>query len=90
MITGSTASALYGEPRARQDIDIVIDPQPGQLSALLDALKDGFYVSAEAASVLVGCAGELDMDYIRREAELAGVTELLARILPARADGGPR
>ena len=50
MITGSTASALYGEPRATQDIDIVIDPQPDQLSAFLDALKDGFYVSAEEAS----------------------------------------
>ena len=50
MITGSTASALYGEPRATQDIDIVIDPQPGQLSALLDALKDGFSVSAEEAA----------------------------------------
>lgn len=35
MITGSTASAFYGEPRATQDIDIVIDVQPDQLSALL-------------------------------------------------------
>ena len=168
MITGSTASALYGEPRATQDIDIVIDPQPDQLSALLDALKDGFYVSAEeasealrlrgmfnaidlesgwkadiivcpdrdferneiarrrpvrlfdvdvfvispegsvvsklrwaatsgserqlrdAASVLVGCAGELDMDYIRREAESAGVTDLLVKILPPDAEGSRR
>lgn len=167
MITGSTASAFYGEPRATQDIDLVIDPQPEQLGALLGALKEGFDVSADeasealrlrgvfnaidlesgwkadlivcpdrdfernevarrrpvrlfdvdvfvispegsvvsklrwaaasgserqlrdAASVLVGCAGELDMDYIRREAEAAGVTELLAGILPQRADGDP-
>ena len=50
MITGSTASAFYGEPRATQDIDIVIDPQPEQLGSLLLALKEGFYVSAEEAS----------------------------------------
>lgn len=168
MITGSTASSFYGEPRATQDIDIVIDPEPDQLSVFLGELKEGFYVSAEeasealrlrgmfnvidlesgwkadlivcprrdfernevarrrpvrlfdvdvfvispegsvvsklrwavasgserqlrdAASVLVGCAGELDMDYIRREADVAGVTELLARILPARDEGDPR
>ena len=50
MITGSKASSFYGEPRATQDIDIVIDPQPDQLSALLGALKEGFYVSADEAS----------------------------------------
>ncbi len=160
MITGSTASAFYGEPRATQDIDIVVDPQPEQLGSLLLALKEGFYVSTEeasdalrtrgmfnaidlesgwkadiivcpdgaferneiarrrpvrlfdadvfvispegsvvsklrwaaasgserqlrdAASVLSGCEGALDMDYIRKEAEAAGVTDLLAKILP--------
>lgn len=160
MITGSTASAFYGEPRATQDIDLVVDPDEGQLRRLLDALRDGFYVSRyeasealtrrsmfhvihlesgwkadiivcpdrpfekyelgrrqparlfgidvfvispegsvvsklrwaaasgselqmrDAASVLAGCSGELDLDYIRREAEAAGVSHLLERILP--------
>jgi hypothetical protein len=160
MITGSTASAFYGEPRATQDIDIVVDPEPDQLNQLLGALLEGFYVSTEeasdalrhrgmfnvidlesgwkadiiicpdrpferneiarrrpvrlfdvdafvispegsvvsklrwaaqsgserqlrdAASVLAGCSGDLDMEYIRREAEAAGVTELLLRVLP--------
>lgn len=167
MITGSTASAFYGEPRATQDIDIVVDPEPQQLQQLLEALRDGFYVSRDeasealahrsmfnvidlesgwkadiivcpdrafernelarrrpvrlfdvdafvispegsvvsklrwaatsgserqlrdAASVLAGCAGELDMDYIRREAEEAGVTHLLEGILPAELKQPP-
>lgn len=168
MITGSTASAFYGEPRATQDIDIVIDPQPDQLASFLRALEGGFYVSAEeasvalhtkgmfnaidldsgwkagiivcpdgafernevsrrkqvrlfdvdvfvispegsilsklkwaaasgserqlrdAASVLAGCSGELDLDYIRREAALAGVTDLLEKILPPDTGASPR
>ena len=167
MITGSTASAFYGEPRATQDIDIVIDPRPGELEAFLEMLRDGFYVSEDeaatalrdrsmfnaidldsgwkaglivcpdrpfekaelarrrparlfdvdvfvispegsivsklrwaslsgserqlrnAASVLAGCEGELDLEYVRREAEAAGVSALLNQILPP-ADGGDR
>ena len=167
MITGSTASAFYGEPRATQDIDFVIDPEPNQLSGLLGALTEGFYVSTEeasealrfrsmfnvidlesgwkadlivcpdrpfernelarrrparlfdvdvfvispegsivsklrwaalsgserqlrdAASVVAGCQGELDMDYIRTEAEAAGVTDLLLKILPPLPERDP-
>ena len=165
MITGSTASSFYGEPRATQDIDFVIDPIPSQLQAFLEALRGGFYVSSEeagealqargmfnaidlesgwkadlivcpdrpfernelarrrparlfdvdvfvispegsivsklrwasasgserqlrdAASVLAGCSGELDLDYVRREAEAAGVSALLRKILPPDAGG---
>ena len=36
MITGSTASAFYGEPRATQDIDFLVDPTPEQLRILLE------------------------------------------------------
>lgn len=49
MVTGSTASAVYGQPRATNDVDLVIDPTPEQLDALLVLLKPGFYVSTEAA-----------------------------------------
>ena len=166
MITGSTASAFYGEPRATQDIDFLVDPTPEQLRLLLEALRGDFYVSSEeasdalrlrgmfnaidlesgwkadvivcpdrpfernelsrrrsarlfdvdvfvispegsvvsklrwaadsgselqlrdAASVIAGCAGELDLGYIRREAEAAGVSHLLSRILPPSPSGG--
>lgn len=49
MITGSTASAFYGEPRATQDLDIVLDPAPQQFERLLAALHGGFYVSLDEA-----------------------------------------
>ena len=36
MITGSVASAFHGEPRATRDLDVVIDPRPEALAALVD------------------------------------------------------
>ncbi len=50
MVTGSVASSYYGEPRATRDLDVVIEPDPQSLEALLDTLiADGFYVDREAA-----------------------------------------
>ena len=48
MITGSLASSYHGEPRATRDIDIVIDPAPGTLERLVDALlQAGFSVDQD-------------------------------------------
>lgn len=50
MLTGSLASAYYGEPRATRDIDFVIavsDDETEELVYRLD--EEGFYVSREAA-----------------------------------------
>jgi hypothetical protein len=45
MVTGSTASSFHGRPRLTHDADIVIDPSPDQLDALVTCLVDsGFYV----------------------------------------------
>ncbi len=50
MITGSVASSYHGEPRATRDLDIVIDPDPGGVGRLVEALEaDGLYVDADAA-----------------------------------------
>jgi hypothetical protein len=50
MVTGSIASSYYGEPRATRDLDLVIDPDPHSLDALVDGLvADGFYVDADVA-----------------------------------------
>ena len=43
MIAGSFASNAYGMPRATQDLDIVIDPQPEMLEALLERLPSAAY-----------------------------------------------
>ena len=50
MLTGSFASSLYGMPRATQDIDLVIAPNPASLEALLKNFpEDQYYVSRDAA-----------------------------------------
>ena len=49
MVTGSLGSTLHGEPRATNDVDVVIDPSEEQLDALLDSLGEEFYVSLAAA-----------------------------------------
>ncbi len=50
MVTGSIASTFHGEPRATRDLDIVIDPEPDSLTALVDDLAaDGYYVDRDAA-----------------------------------------
>lgn len=50
MVVGSFASSAHGLPRTTQDIDVVIDPTPAQLAALLAAIDlDRFYVDADTA-----------------------------------------
>jgi hypothetical protein len=50
MVTGSIATAYHGRPRATHDADVVIDPTPAQLEALLRELDSGgFYVDADGA-----------------------------------------
>lgn len=50
MLTGSLAGAFYGQPRATQDIDLVVDLDAGMLDRLVSGLSAaGFYVSPEAA-----------------------------------------
>jgi hypothetical protein len=50
MVTGSVALFVYGEPRATNDIDIVIDPSDDALAALLEEIASRTYVSPEAVS----------------------------------------
>jgi hypothetical protein len=49
MVAGSMSSSLHGRPRATQDADVVIDPTEDQLDSLLALLKQGYYVSRDAA-----------------------------------------
>ena len=50
MLTGSIASSWYGEPRATQDLDVVIDPSPAALGQLVEGLQaDGWYVDRDVA-----------------------------------------
>jgi hypothetical protein len=49
MVAGSVGSSFYGQPRATNDIDIVIDPNAGQLEQFLTMLCKDYYVSVSAA-----------------------------------------
>ena len=52
MVTGSFASAFYGEPRSSNDLDVVIAPSRAQLFALIQLFKRiGFYARLEDAEV---------------------------------------
>jgi hypothetical protein len=50
MLTGSVAAAYHGAGRATLNLDVVIDPNPEQLEALVRAIDaSGHYVSIDAA-----------------------------------------
>jgi hypothetical protein len=50
MVTGSIAASFHGRPRATHDADVVVDPTPAQLDALVRALEaDGFHVNPDGA-----------------------------------------
>jgi hypothetical protein len=38
MLTGSIAAAFYGQPRATQDVDIVVEIEPNHLDRLVEEL----------------------------------------------------
>ncbi len=88
MVVGSLASAFHGEPRATQDIDIVIDPAPEQLDDLLQAFGAGtFYVGdGQAALASRGMFNVIDVtsgwkiDFIVRKDREFSVAEMSRRI----------
>ena len=49
MLAGSIASSLHGQPRATNDVDIVIAPDEKQLICFVESLGEDYYVSLEAA-----------------------------------------
>lgn len=49
MISGSLGSSLHGEPRATNDIDLIIAPTDSQLNLFILSLSEEYYVSSESA-----------------------------------------
>lgn len=50
MLSGSLAAAFHGEPRATNDIDLVIDSDAARLAAFVAGLDERFYASPDAAA----------------------------------------
>lgn len=44
VVGGSAASAVFGEPRATEDVDVVAALEPAHVAPLVAALEDRFYV----------------------------------------------
>ena len=49
MVSGSLASSFHGQPRATNDVDLVVDPTPESLTSFLRSLPPEWYVSQPAA-----------------------------------------
>jgi hypothetical protein len=90
MITGSYASAYYGTPRASQDIDVVIAPNPDQLRVFLELLPSSeYYVDAETARAALARSSQFNVidlasgwkiDFIARKARPFSREEFARRV----------
>lgn len=66
LITGSTATMFYGEPRFTNDIDVIVQLREEHLSRLLAAFPDEeFYVSEEAARRALATGGQFNVIHPR-------------------------
>ncbi|MBK9036016.1 MAG: hypothetical protein IPL61_33005 [Myxococcales bacterium] len=91
MVVGSFASSAHGLPRTTQDIDVVIDPTPAQLTALLAAIDlDRFYVDADTARDalrrrgmfnIIDMANGWKLDLVIRKATAHAIEELERRVV---------
>ncbi len=65
MITGSQASAYYGEPRFTRDIDIVADINPGQIEDLISYFPPNeFYCDREMIKAEIKRRGQFNIIHL--------------------------
>lgn len=65
LIGGSLASALYGVARSTLDADMVADIRQEQVGALIEALKDEFYVDEEMIREAIQHRGSFNLIHLR-------------------------
>jgi hypothetical protein len=71
MVTGSIATSYHGRPRSTHDADLVIDPRPPQLAALVsDLLAEDFHVSPEGAQRALQHRAQFNVIAIREAAKV--------------------
>jgi len=62
LITGSTATILYGEPRFTNDIDVVVKLSPNHIESLVEAFpREEFYLDPERARQAVANKGQFNI-----------------------------
>ena len=60
VIGGSIASSVHGEPRATQDVDIVVGLRAREVNSLVEALDRDYYVDADAVRDAVTAASSFN------------------------------
>lgn len=61
VIGGSFASSVHGEPRSTNDVDIVTDLREDQAASLIAALRDEYYVDADAVREALEVGGSFNI-----------------------------
>lgn len=62
LVTGSTATIFYGEPRFTADIDVVVRLPESRISELVDAFAgDAFYLDEESIRQAVSRRGQFNI-----------------------------
>ncbi len=62
LVTGSTATIAYGEPRFTNDIDIVLDLPAAQIAGFCELFSEAeFYLSRPAVVSAVQCQGQFNL-----------------------------
>jgi hypothetical protein len=56
-VSAPAASSYYGESRATNDLDIVVDPTPAQIEAFAASLSGSFYVSRDEVREALAARG---------------------------------
>jgi len=88
VIGGSIASSVHGEPRATQDVDIVVDLRVRHVKPLVKALGRDYYVDADAVRDAVKTTGSFNAIHfasaIKADFFVAGEDEFEAARLASR------
>lgn len=88
VIGGSIASSVHGEPRATQDVDIVVDLRVRHVKPLAKALHRDYYVDAQAVHDAVKTTGSFNAIHfasaIKADFFVAGEDEFEAERLASR------
>ena len=96
MLCGSLASSMHGLPRATMDADLVAEIKPSQVTALLHALEEDFYIdkeavldaiSAQASFNLIHLASSFKVDIFILRNNPFSINEFARRIPQAVSEG---
>ncbi|HEX8390971.1 MAG TPA: hypothetical protein VF665_01335 [Longimicrobium sp.] len=88
LVGGSLASSLHGLPRATQDVDVVAHLRPEHVSALVDALREDFYLDESAIRDAVATRSTFNVIHLftmfKADIFVAGADDVIRREMERR------